>query len=287
MKLSVVIPCYNAAVTLAMQLGALADQTYGEQWEVIIADNGSTDGTRAIVEQYLDRLPNLQWVDASDRKGAAHARNVGACAAHSDLLAFIDADDVAAPGWAVAITDAIQRDSFVCSRFEFDRLNDPWTVQVRAQAQHDDVQTYKYPPFLPHAGGCGLGIRRVLHEAVGGFDEALPALEDTDYCFRVQLDGTPLRFAREAIVHIRYRSTLSGIYDQARLWGKTNVLLYKRYRPLGMPALSWRSGVQAWWEIAYSLPFQRSRLDFARWLWTFGWRSGRLQGCLEYRVLAL
>ena len=288
------MPCHRPltqfharAVALAEQLEALARQVWSEPWEIIVADNGSTDDTAAIFERYRVRLPSLRLVDASDRRGAAHSRNVGARAARGEMLAFIDADDVAAPDWVSAIGQAVATHGFVCSRFEFDQLNDPWAVSIRAPAQDAGVQVYRYPPFLPHAGGCGLGIRRDLHEAVGGFDEALPALEDTDYCFRVQLRGTPLCFAPDAVVHIRYRTTLHSIYAQARCWGKMNVLLYKRYRPLGMPALTWQSGMSAWWRLLTSLPFQRTQLSFARWLWRFGWRLGRLQGCLEYRVLAL
>ena len=62
----------------------------------------------------------------------------------------------------------------------------------RGNFQRDGLIPYTYPPFLPHAGGSSLGVKRALHEAIGGFDEDLPALEDTDYCWRIQLAGTPL-----------------------------------------------------------------------------------------------
>ena len=81
MKLTVIIPCFNAANTIAVQLEALAQQHWCEPWEVIVSNNGSTDETVAIVEQYQKKLPNLRIVDSSDQGGAAHARNVGALAA--------------------------------------------------------------------------------------------------------------------------------------------------------------------------------------------------------------
>ncbi|RUT11687.1 hypothetical protein DSM107010_30140 [Chroococcidiopsis cubana SAG 39.79] len=77
MKLSVIIPSYNEAGTISGQLEALTTQQWYQPWEIIISDNGSTDETVAIAEQYQERLPNLQIVDSSDRQGAAHARNVG------------------------------------------------------------------------------------------------------------------------------------------------------------------------------------------------------------------
>jgi len=53
MKLSVIIPCYNEADTIATQLEVLAKQYWSEPWEVIVSDNGSTDDSLAIVEKYL------------------------------------------------------------------------------------------------------------------------------------------------------------------------------------------------------------------------------------------
>src|SRR3954451_7038513 len=80
--LSVIIPCYNSAATLAAQLSALAGQKTTYCWEVVVADNGSTDNTRAAATVFGDRIPHLHVVDASARRGAAHARNTGAHAAN-------------------------------------------------------------------------------------------------------------------------------------------------------------------------------------------------------------
>ncbi|MEO1764635.1 MAG: glycosyltransferase, partial [Cyanobacteria bacterium J06629_18] len=69
MQLSVVIPCFNAASTIAAQLEAFTQQQCSETWEIIIADNGSTDESLNIVKQYQQNLPNLRIVDASLTKG--------------------------------------------------------------------------------------------------------------------------------------------------------------------------------------------------------------------------
>jgi glycosyltransferase involved in cell wall biosynthesis len=287
MKLSVIIPCLNEAEYIGAQLEALANQQRSEPWEVIVSDNGSTDRSLAIVEEYKTRVPNLRIVDASDRRGQAHAKNVGARAATGDALAFCDADDEVAPGWVAAIGEALSQYDFVASRFDVKKLNPPWLLDGRGSPQSTGLQTYRYPPYLPHAGGCGLGVRRALHEAVGGFDESWLLLEDTEYCFRVQLTGVPLHFAPDAVVHIRFPRTTRGVYRQAYSWGKYNVLLYKKYRPLGMPKLSWKDGVLAWIGIVKTLPAVRSKHGRAVWLWQFAWRTGRVHGCFQYRVLAL
>ena len=64
---SVVIPAFNAEATIADQLTALAGQRTDASFEVLVCDNGSTDGTRGVVEHFADRMPLLRLVDA-DRK---------------------------------------------------------------------------------------------------------------------------------------------------------------------------------------------------------------------------
>lgn len=286
MKLSVVIPCYNAADTLAEQLEALARQTWGEPWEVILANNGSTDNSVEIARQYQDRLPNLRIIDASGRQGQPYALNVGALMARGEALAFCDADDVVGDGWLAAIGNALARHDFVACRWETDLLNPDVIRKSRSNGQKDALQAYTYPPFLSHAGGGTIGIRRDLHLAVGGFDETLPTLHDTDYCWRLQLRGIHLHFVPDAVMHIRFRDTASGNYKQARAYGEYNVLLYKKYHPLGMPALRWMQALSAWFKLLSDAPFALTRGRRIRWMRRLGWRIGRLRGCVKHRVLA-
>jgi glycosyltransferase involved in cell wall biosynthesis len=287
MKLSVIIPCFNASDTIAVQLEALARQHWSERWEIIISDNGSTDETVAIVKQYQPKLPNLRIVDSSDRRGAAHARNVGAIAATGDALAFCDADDEIAPGWVAAMGEALSKYDFVAGKCEYEKLNEPWTLKCRPPSQRDGLQEYKHPPYLPHAASCSLGVKRSVHEAVGGFDETMLRLQDTDYCWRIQLAGIKLQFVPEAVVHYRFRNVIADLYHQALLQGEYNVLLYKKYRPLGMPKLSLKAGVKAWVGLLKNFSDVFSKEDRAKWVRAFAWNMGRLKGSIKHRVLAL
>jgi GT2 family glycosyltransferase len=130
-------------------------------------------------------------------------------------------------------------------------------------------------------------VKRSVFEAVGGFDESQRFLADTDFCWRVQLAGIPLEFAPDAVVYMRMRGTLKGMFQQARGWGEYDVRLYKRYQPHGMPRLSWKSGARAWRGLLRSLPRLRDERKRIDWIWSFGWRLGRLQGSIKYRVAAL
>lgn len=289
MQLSIIIPCLNEADTIGIQLEALANQAWSQAWEIIVCDNGSTDGSVAVVEQYRNRLPNLRLVDASGRRGAAYARNVGTLAAAGELLGFCDADDEVAPGWVAAIGEALAKHDFVASCLESTKLNEAWVVKARRCPQQNGLQEFKYPPYLPHAAGSGLGVKRSLHEAIGGFDESLVRLEDTDYCWRLQLAGIDLHFVPNAIIHYRFRHTAPGIYCQAYGYAKHNVILYKKYRSMGMAPLPfcWKAYLKAWFRLGLKLPQIRQREGLARWLWQFGWRMGHLQGSIKYRILGM
>ncbi|MGE5233636.1 MAG: glycosyltransferase family 2 protein [Acidobacteriota bacterium] len=287
MKLSVLIPCLDAEGTLGAQLEALAGQSWDDDWEVIVADNGSRDRSRAIVEEWRRRVPGLRLVDAGDRRGQAHARNLAAAAASGEGLLFCDADDVVAPGWLAAMGRALGEYEFVASRYDYQLLNPPWVQRNHLNPQRDGLPTYDYPTFLPHAGGGGLGVRRAVHVAVGGFDESLPALEDTDYCWRIQLAGHALHFVPDAVVNVRHRGDLGGIFRQGVSYGRHNVLIYRRYRGRGMPRLGLLPGLLRWGTLALRTPILLlTRAGRARWLWQLGWRVGRIRGCLAYRVVA-
>ena len=315
MKLSVIVPCYNGADTIATQLEALAKQCWSEPWEVIVSDNGSTDDSLAIVERYRSKLPHLRIVDASARRGQPYAMNVGAQAAAGDAVAFCDADDEMALGWVAALGEALSRHDFVASRFEFTKLNEPWALEARSCGhgtcgQENGLQKIECPPYLPFAGGCGLGVKKSIHEAVGGYDESLPYLHDVDYCFKIQLMGVELSFVPDAVIHIRCRHTFKGIFHQARRWAEYNVTVYKKYKDVSTMKVSqpWRRYISSWkyfllifvkWVVVLSLtplyfmnqtgvlqhlPKFRSKGDIGVMTWRLGWLIGQLQGSVKNRV---
>jgi glycosyltransferase involved in cell wall biosynthesis len=227
--LSVVIACRNAEATLGVQLEALAREPRHAEWDVLLCDNGSTDGTIALAERYRQKLPNLRVVPADGRPGPAHARNVGAAATVAPWLAFVDADDEIAPGWVPAMFAALGRHAFVAGSFDAIRLNSPAVVRSRPLQQSDGLQDGGIGPRLPHAGAGNMGIHREVFEAVGGFDADLGCLEDTDFCWRVQLSGVPLVFWPEAVVHVRLRSTIRRMWGQGRAYGAATAELEHRY----------------------------------------------------------
>jgi glycosyltransferase involved in cell wall biosynthesis len=291
MRLTVVIPCLNAEPVLGEQLEALARQDWGEAWEVVVSDNGSTDRSRDVAESYRDRVPGLRIVDSSGTRGAAHARNVAVRHARADWILSCDADDVVADDWVETMAQALHEHDFVACRLEVNRLNEPWQVESWSNAQASGLIRFS-PPFLPSAGGGTLGFKRHVFEAVGGFDVTMKSREDNDFCWRVQLAGIPLHFVEDAVVHYRFPDNHAGMFRQSRVLAETQVLLYKRYRSLGMPRLGRQEAMRGrvtWIRLLKQLrQFRRyDRARRARYVRDVGYKLGRLNGSIRHRVLAL
>lgn len=230
---SVVITAYNNAEHLAETLDALVAQTCDQPWEIVFADNGSTDGSQQIFADFAARNPEVAMVaiDASQYRGKSFALNAGIAKARSDRILVLDADDVPAAGWLQAMTDALGRHDFVTACNELERLNVGPTGRYRAPPA-DGVWRIPYPPYVLVTAGATMAFTRRLFDAVGGFDpDVYP--EDVEFCIRAALKGFEPQTVRGAILHYRLRGDLSAIYRQARCYHKTNVLVSSRYRALG------------------------------------------------------
>lgn len=93
---SVVTPVWNAEATLAETVASLRAQTRGD-WEMLLVDDGSTDGSRALAERLAAEEPRVRLLGWASRRGAAAARNAAIRAARGRFIAFLDADDLWRP----------------------------------------------------------------------------------------------------------------------------------------------------------------------------------------------
>ena len=279
--LSVVIPCLNAAGSLSGQLEAVSGEDWLGSWDVIVVDNGSTDATLEIANAYRDRLPMLQIVDASDRRGRQHACNVGARTAGNNIV-FVDADDEIAPGFVAAIGAALLEHSIVAARIDDETLNDGWISESRSGAQSRELQ--RVFGFLPFGSGGTLGVRRELFESLGGFSGDMDYAEDVDFCWRAQMSGHTIHIVPNAAIRYRYRSGLWSMFLQHRNFGRASALLYRDYRSHGMPGRSPRDFLRESRGVLKGFLAIRGRADAARWCRRCGRAVGRLDGSIRYRV---
>ncbi len=276
-SLSVVIPAHNAAATIPAQLDALLAQAWTDPWEIVIVDNCSTDATARIATEYAARDPRVRLVAASDRAGVSYCRNVGLRAARADAIAMCDADDQVAPGWVAAMGVALATNELVTGPLDVDALNPPWVANTRGRAIAGGPGDFCGIPF---AHSCNLGLRRELSDRCGGFDESLPAGEDIEWSFRAAGCGATVTYIPGALVQYRYRTSLAGLWRQARTYGQVRPRLVRRFRAAGTQITqtpSWRG----WLWLARHLNLFGSREGRARWLWVAGGQVGRLEATLR------
>jgi len=282
-EVSVVVPFRNAARTLGHQLEALARQNFAGPWEVVTVDNRSEDGSRQIAESFSDRL-QLRVVEAGERLGAGYARNVGARHATAQKLLFVDADDEVAPGYVARMAAALDRHDFVTSAFDQETLNPDWVRAAHGPAwRNADEPLPNQFGVLPNAGGS-IGISRAALEAVGGFPEDLPRMQDIALSWEVQLAGIPLHYVPDALYRIRYRDRLPDLFRQGLAGSSCAPLLYKRYRSAGMQRRTVAAMLRSWARLAVDLSKARTRAELAPLAVRLGRELGRLSGSIRHRV---
>lgn len=284
-RVTVVIPCYNAEKTLSDTLDAIVTQAWDKRWDILVSDNKSTDGSREIVKQFQRRYPLISLVDAFANQGTSCAVNTGVKAARGRSVVICDSDDIPTPGWLAAMGEALETHEFVACRMDVESLNSGAGALSRRNAQTEQLGKIGYPPYLPHAGGGTLGFRREIFLRVEGYDEKLNYLHDTDFCFKVQLAGSPLIFVGDAVIKIRFRTNFRKTYLQARNWAEYNILLAKRYRHHGLPpAHRWRRLYNDGKTILQKLSHwpRLTEKERYRTMWLLGWELGKIKGMVKY-----
>jgi glycosyltransferase involved in cell wall biosynthesis len=275
----VIVPCYNAGPELADQLGAVAKQDYGGEFEVIVADNGPADRS---ARRWADPGTPARFVNASARRGPGPARNAGSRAARGDFFAFCDADDLVSPEWLRQMVQTAGEADVVGGRMESTRLNGPVTCAcydlTDPAAPHLD--------FLPTAAGANLGIWSDVFADLGGFDESSLTGEDVALVWIAQLRGYAYR-ASPALVHKRLPC---GARDAARRffrYGMGDAWLYRRFAESGMPRRDRASVSNLGISLINGFSTVPPPARWCRWRLTFFLTLGRLVGSARNRVFFL
>jgi glycosyltransferase involved in cell wall biosynthesis len=225
MTVSVILPTFNAERWIPDQLEALAAQIYPDEWELIVADNGSTDSTRDVTLSSRSRFSRLTVIDASGVRGPAHARNQGALEASGDLLLFTDADDIVCAEWIARVSEGLRMSPIVTGPVE--HFVDGGRASRRlAQGPHERPRVGPFDSLI----GCNMGITRRLFVDLDGFDETLPfGWSDLDLGLRANLRGIRVRWVEDAIVRRRRPSSVREMWKKEFTYGRGWTMLERRY----------------------------------------------------------
>lgn len=183
MQISVIIPVYNRQSTIARAIDSVLAQQFPPQ-EVIVVDDGSTDSTASLVQQYSG-VTCLQ----QSNQGVSAARNTGIKAANSEWIALLDSDDEWLPEKLSEQREALQQQeesaqALVCHCDEIWIRNGK---RVNPMKKHAKTGGNIYPNCLPLCviSPSAVMIHQQVFETIGLFDTGLPACEDYDMWLRV------------------------------------------------------------------------------------------------------
>lgn len=290
-EVSVIIPCRNGGNYLIKQLHHLSHQVKHPSFEVIISDNGSTDGApQRALDSFMGIL-TLTVVDSSQTAGISYARNIGAEHARGKYLLFCDADDYVEPEWISEIYAGFIENSadIVGGQLIHSKINSPDLLKSYGITEIIDDEPKRFTQadqlkpifgYYPSVAGCNFGVTRQVYRGLGGMDLLfVGGSEETDFTWRVLENGGKIVFANKARVNYRLRSTLKGIFKQNFNYQKTKVLLWTRYRNKGMSGPSIKYSVVAILKHLPGIFRKESRLEAAR---IIGGNLGALTGIYRY-----
>jgi len=272
--ISVVIPCFNGEKTLSRQLEALAGQNCDVKFEVVVADNKSTDHTRDIVNEWNDIDDRIQYRSAFGAQGINHARNCGIEVAKGDLILFCDADDRVHPGWIRAYWCAYQSGAQLMGGCMIP--TDETGQQIApAFGLNGNAKILAWPT------GANCGIARCVISAIGLLDESYRGGGDeTEFFWRAQLKGYQLIFVENAVVDYTQRSNWKSRIKQNIGYGQSQVQLYRQFGAKAMkPPLPGHSMVAAATGLLMMIFPSKRYFGVAR----FGRNCGRILGAFMFQ----
>lgn len=268
LRLSVVIPCYNALSTIGELLAGLTSQSLPrESYEIIVVDNGSTDGSADVVAAcpgvILLRQENL---------GPGAARNEGMRQARGELVLFLDSDLAVAHDLlekhvsfhrdhpAVAATGGSVRPAANYRLFSWSMV-DHLCSWFNA---HGGVRHKAPPEYLPSLNFC---VNKALIEqhSIAWLDGLKQTGEDVVFCHDLRQNNLPLAFVPEAVVFHRDRDTMRGYLRHMYRWGQHAPSVRGRIPKLKFGFLFPRRR----WKLAMTLPLivaGYSALVYLAWL---------------------
>ncbi|MFZ3215971.1 MAG: glycosyltransferase [Candidatus Acidiferrales bacterium] len=234
---SIIIPTHNRQKTLAACLHALGEQSFAPgDFEVIVVDDGSTDGTEQFARAFRPAYPfrYLRQINA----GAGAARRRGVQHAQGEYLLFFNDDTIASPGLLAEHLRAHQEHpgerQSVLGDFRL-----PPAAQERALTRFLSESPFLFPQATLKNGKyweytyvvtCNLSVRRKAVLGVGSFDPQFRVAEDSDLGLRLSHRGFCIRYVSEAVaVHLHPSFTVPDLLRRAEMYGRTQLTLLRKH----------------------------------------------------------
>ncbi|HAT12703.1 MAG TPA: glycosyl transferase [Microcoleaceae bacterium UBA10368] len=230
-QVSVIIPAYNGDRYIVQAVESSLSQTFTDL-EIIVVDDGSTDGTHQVLHPYLDRIRYIY----QENQGVAAARNRGIKEAQGEFLAFLDADDYFLPSKLEKqlacfdvdpALDMVQTGWFIVN----EKGQNISAVKPWEQAPKLDLESFiLYKCVRPSA----MLLRRKWWKKLGGFDSQFPLAEDLDFALRLTLKGGKAAWLEEILTCYRQHNS-SLMSSGFPLMKNTEIMMEKFFARPDLP----------------------------------------------------
>jgi cellulose synthase/poly-beta-1,6-N-acetylglucosamine synthase-like glycosyltransferase len=226
-KYSIIVPAYNAGKTIGDCLGALTRQSMdAADYEVIVVDDGSRDGTAEVVKTF-----SVRYLRQANR-GPATARNHGAREARGEIILFTDSDCVPSADWIAEMTKPFGNPDVVAVKGAY-RTNQRSLTARFAQVEFEErFELLKRVASIDMVDTYSAAYRSDVFRQAGGFDESFPVAnnEDTELSYKLSRRGRKMVFNPDAVVyHLNHPDSLRR-YARLKFWrGYWRMVVYRRY----------------------------------------------------------
>ena len=255
---SVVICSHNGSKTIRDTIEGCMGLDYPD-FEIIVVNDGSTDSTREITEQYPVRLINTV------KRGLSNARNTGIYAANGDIIAFTDDDAYPESYWLKYLASLyISSDFAGIGGPNLAVYGEGFVADCVANSPGRPSHVLTTDEVAEHIPGCNMSFRKLILIEVGGFDPVFrSAGDDVDICWRIQQKGYTIGFHPAAIVWHHCRNSIRMYWKQQKGYGKAEALLEKKwtekYNSFGH--LSWAGSIYGI-GLTKSIKLRRNKIYF-------------------------
>lgn len=237
-KVSIIIPSYNRAAQLERCLRSLYALDYPqEHLEMLVVDDASTDETASMLDKFMHeqaiQLNPVRVVTHATRQGVAISRNMGAEAAKYGLLAYIDSDCIASPGWLAELIPALQ-DTRIAAVGGMIRSYDT----ISTLGRYEDVRSSLFMGVRPqqvrlegpltYLPTANIVARREAWQHVGGF-APLTFGEDVDFCRRLLTNNFQIRYLPQGTVYHDYRTQPVAFLNIRASYASAEAALLRRH----------------------------------------------------------
>ncbi len=227
---AVIVPAKDEARFLADCLQSIRDQDFAD-FECLVIDDGSSDETAQIANEFAKADPRFRVVSHPVPKGPSAARNTGIAQTSAPLVTFLDGDDFLYPGSIGRRVEALNEaeHEWVAGTYcdwQPTALQQDQTPPDREAASRAGIIGFAHGPECPFIVTAPL-VRREVLEQVGGFNEQLPAAEDFDLWVRVLRDG--YTFVYVPVIGVAYRQNGAGlVFSESALHAELSMAIIER-----------------------------------------------------------